>query len=219
MKIPTPKSEPPTPTHVSEQSMDFHDVSPQRHASPRVSPRKLTPYQLYMRENYVSLKKQCKDDKKAIFTKCHDMWENESEDVKALYERKADEDFAAKESETSLRLVNDMDASTPKRATHSGGFDSDDDEGDDEKERTNLYMTNRALNLESAVLFASLVALHHIDVSTRDLPHIDVIRLLERYVLSLLCIFWKRIRLSHSLFHCIVELRYFLTGWRKSSRD
>lgn len=182
MKIPTPKSEPPTPTHVSEQPMDFHEVSPQRHTAPRNSPKKLTPYQLYMRENYVSLKKQCKDDKKSIFTKCHEMWENESEDVKAMYERRTNEDFAAAENETSLRLVDDMDsldASTPKHAVRSEALDSDDDD-DDEMERTNMYMTNRALNLESAVLFASLVAVHHIDVSTRDLQHIDVIRLLER---------------------------------------
>jgi hypothetical protein len=38
----------------------------------------------------------------------------------------------------------------------------------------NLYMTNRSLNLESAVQSATLVAAYHIDVTTRDLPHIDV---------------------------------------------
>ena len=181
MKMPTPKSEPPTPTHASEQLMDFHDVASQK-PPPRASAKKLTPYQLYMRENYVSLKKQCKDDKKAIFTKCHDMWENESEEVKAMYERQASEDYAAAESEASLRLVDDvntLDALTPKHATHDESFGSDDDDDDDEIER-NLYMTNRALNLESAVLFATLVAANHIDVSTRDLKHIDVIRLLEQ---------------------------------------
>lgn len=180
MKMPTPQSEPPTPKHVTEHVMDFHEVTPQM-APPRTSPKKLTPYQLYMRENYVSLKKQCKDDKKAIFTKCHELWENESGEVKALYERQANEDFAVAESEMSLRLVDDMDtldASTPKSATHAESLGSDDDD-DDEVEK-NLYMTNRALNLESAVMFASLVAVHHIDVSTRDLQHLDVIRLLER---------------------------------------
>jgi len=186
MKMPTPKSEPPTPTHVTEHSMDFHEVaSPKRHAPPArnsPTPKKLTPYQLYMRENYVSLKKQCQDDKKAIFTKCHEMWENESEDVKALYERKAEEDYAVQESETSMRLVDDMDtldAASPNRA-EAYGSDDDDDDDDEEFERTNMYLTNRALNLESAVQFASLVAVHHIDVSTRDLQHLDIIRLLER---------------------------------------
>lgn len=179
MKIPTPKSEPTTPTVISEA---FSDVSrTRRGASPRTpSPatKKSTPYQLYMKENYVSLKKQCKDDKKAIFTKCHEMWENESEEVKQMYERRAEEE--AQESETSLKLVDDLDTldgSTPRRGAASQ--DSDDEDEEHHVER-NLYMTNRALNLESAVLFASLVAVHHIDVSTRDLPHIDVIRLLER---------------------------------------
>ena len=181
MKVPTPKSEPPTPTHHTEHAMDFSKVTtPKRNATPRNSPKKLTPYQLYMRENYVSLKKQCKDDKKAIFAKCHERWENENEDVKALYERKAEEDFAVQDHEMSMRLVDDldiMDSSSSIRGSQSNEFGSD---GDEEVERTNMYMTNRALNLESAVMFASLVALHHIDVSTRDLQHLDIIRLLDR---------------------------------------
>lgn len=175
MKMPTPKSEPPTPTHGTEHSMDFSEAStPKRNATP--SPKQLTPYQLYMRENYVSLKKQCKDDKKAIFAKCHERWENESEDVKALYERKAEEDYAAKEHETSMRLADDLDTSSSSiRGSRSNELGSD-----EEVERTNMYMTNRALNLESAVMFASLVALHHIDMNTRDLQHLDIVRLLDR---------------------------------------
>jgi hypothetical protein len=129
-----------------------------------------------MKENYVSLKKQLKDDKKAIFTKCHEMWENESEEVKAMYERRAEDDFAAQESEASFRLVNEMD-------TRGSLATKESSESDDDEEITNKYMTNKALNLESAVLFASLVAFHHIDISTRDLDHIDVIRLLDRSVI------------------------------------
>jgi hypothetical protein len=154
------------------------DFSPQgRSPSPqKQSPQKsLTPYQLYMRENYVSLKNQCNDDKKAIFTKCHEMWENESERVKALYEQKANED--EDENEFSIRLVDDGMSMLGAAPRTSQVETSDDD--DDEIEH-NLYMTNRALNLESAVLFATLVATHHIDVSTRDLSNIDVIRLLDR---------------------------------------
>ena len=41
-------------------------------------------------------------------------------------------------------------------------------------------MANRALNLESAAQFATLVAAYHIDVSTRDSDHLDVGSLLER---------------------------------------
>ena len=81
--------------------------------------------------------------------------------------------YAAQESEASFRLVNEMDT-LGSPATNKAS------ESDDDEEVTNKYMTNRALNLESAVLFASLVAVHHIDVSTRDLDHIDVIRLLDR---------------------------------------
>merc|ERR1711865_160223 len=49
--------------------------------------KKATAYTLYMKENYVTLKQQCKDDKKAIFTRCHEMWERESTEVKNMHER------------------------------------------------------------------------------------------------------------------------------------
>lgn len=111
----------------------------------------VTPYQLYMKENYVSLKNQCNDDKRAIFTKCHDMWEKEGESVKVLYDRKA-----SHENESLMqRTIQPQD---------------------DHQQ----YMANRALTLESAVQFASLVAAHHVDTSIRNLSHIDVTRLLER---------------------------------------
>lgn len=144
------------------------------HRSPSKSPVKsLTPYQLYMRENYVSLKKQCNDDKRAIFTKCHEMWENESDDVKLLYDRKAlEENEAAEENDLSMRLQNDMEAmdrSSPRSSPQADAIDDN-----------NRYMVNRALTLESAVQFASLVAAHHVDTSTRNLTHIDVTSLLER---------------------------------------
>jgi hypothetical protein len=136
----------------------------------------LTPYTLYMRENYMFLKKQCKDDKKAIFSKCHEMWENESEQVKAMYERKAQEENERDgENEMSVRVMDDIDTLDSKRQ-HATSMDRD----DATPSKANKYMTNRSLNLESAVQFASLVAAYHIDMSTRDLPHIDVSPLLER---------------------------------------
>lgn len=138
--------------------------------------KKVTPYSLYMRENYMSLKKRCNDDKKAIFSMCNELWEQESDDVKALYERKAAEENEDKPapSDTPLRVLGDIEAldATPKttRATS------------DESQllSRNQYMTNRSLNLESAVQLASLVAAYHIDMSTRDRPHLDVSQLLER---------------------------------------
>ena len=131
-----------------------------------------------MRENYVSLKAQLKDDKKAIFSRCHDMWEQESDDIKALYERRALEE---NEEETNSSL-HDMsiviDALDDTVNLSTSKLDSS--FVDAVASPRNLYMTNRSLNLESAVQFASLVAAYHIDVATRDRTHIDVSQLVER---------------------------------------
>jgi myo-inositol-1-phosphate synthase len=138
--------------------------------------KKLTPYALYMRENYMTLKKQCNDDKKAIFTMCHEMWEEETDEVKALYERRAlEEEDQDPTSDAHRRVLDDMEVldSTDKPSLHQERSDST-------FIPRNLYMTNRSLNLESAAQFASLVAAYHIDVSTRDRSHIDVSKLLER---------------------------------------
>ena len=133
-----------------------------------------------MRENYVMLKQQCKDDKKSIFTKCHEMWENESDEIKTMYERKVrDEiDVGTFQSEVSFQLMQEqstMDFTAPQKSPSSAVpgklFSS---------KETNRYMTNRSLNLESAVQFATLVAAHHVDVSKRDDLHLDASRLLER---------------------------------------
>ena len=62
-----------------------------------------------------------------------------------------------------------MDRSTPRSSPQADAVDDN-----------NRYMVNRALTLESAVQFASLVAAHHVDTSTRNLTHIDVTSLLER---------------------------------------
>jgi hypothetical protein len=144
---------------------------------PKKNPaKKLTPYTLYMRENYVTLKQQCRGDKKAIFTKCHDMWENESPEVKSMYERMAKEedvDGGTNESFVSLNSLESLET------TLSPGTSVD--YGDAAHQSKN--MTNRSLNLESAVQFAGLVAAHHVDVSTRDLEHLDVSHLLERAML------------------------------------
>jgi hypothetical protein len=137
--------------------------------------KRLTPYALYMREHYVSLKAQLHDDKKAIFSRCHEMWEMESDNVKALYERKAlegsDEEV---QHEMSIKVMDEMESldstlkvdTTPQHASLISP--------------RNMYMTNRSLSLESSVQFASLVAAYHVDASTRDRSHIDVSQLVER---------------------------------------
>jgi len=159
---------------AGNDEMPTKPQSPPHNLKSSATKKKLTPYTLYMRENYVSLKKQCNDDKKAIFTKCHEMWECESEEVKSMYERKAfEENEADAENELSLRVIDDMEALDSTQQLHSPSHNGD-------VNKRNLYMTNRSLNLESAVLFASLVAAYHIDMSTRDRKHIDMLQLLER---------------------------------------
>lgn len=149
--------------------------TPEKPKSPP-NKKKLTPYTLYMRENYVSLKQQCKDDKKAIFTRCNEMWEQETDEVKSMYERRADEENEADaEDGIAAKVIDDMEVLDSTQQLHSSP--SHDYE---ESNPRNLYMTNRSLNLESAVLFASLVAAYHVDMSTRDKKHIDMLQLLER---------------------------------------
>ena len=91
-----------------------------------------------------------------------------------MYERKALEENEADVSnnEMSMRVMDEMEAldSTQQLSSPSQEMENP----------RNMYMTNRSLNLESAVLFSSLVAAYHIDMSTRDRKHIDMLQLLER---------------------------------------
>ena len=140
--------------------------------------KKLTPYSLFMRENYMTLKKECNDDKKAIFSMCHEMWENLPDDEKILYERKSAEEND--DSATTMSRTNDVSLTV---LIDTDNLDStgvrDVPTPRDTDTPRNMYMTNRSLNLESAVTFSSLVAAYHIDLSTRERTHIDVSQLIE----------------------------------------
>ena len=142
-------------THENSPSIGAHSLE-----------KRVTPYSLYMRENYVSLKKQLCDNKKEIFTKCHEKWEQESDKVKTLYERRALE-----ENEKYSRFEISSDAHGKPLLL-----------GEDQSNPGGLppRTTTRSLTLESAVQFASLLAAYHIDVSTRDRKYIDVNTLLDR---------------------------------------
>ena len=169
--------------HSNDSHSSIHTPSKNTTASSNNNKKTLTPYNLYMRENYVSLKQQCKDDKKAIFTRCHEMWENESADVKTLYARKAaEENENGGRQNDDHRLISSRESedSEANRSVQSGGGSSA--YGSSPSKQRNLYMTNRSLNLESAVQFASLVAAQHIDMNTRELPHIDINQLLQRAI-------------------------------------
>jgi len=172
MTVTTPQASNPA---VSEAVEDSSPAKP-----PQQPAKRLTPYSLYMRENYMSLKQQLNDDKKAIFTKCHEKWELESDEVKALYERRAlEENEESNRAEMSQvtdameKLDSTLRVDTSHRGDSVGGVSSP----------RNVYMTNRSLNLESAVQFASLVVAYHIDVSTRDRQHIDVSKLVDRAIM------------------------------------
>jgi hypothetical protein len=112
-----------------------------------------------MQENYLTLKTQLHGDKKAIFSKCHELWENESPAVKAMYERRASE-----ESNTANQSE-EVNASL------------------DSNQMMTDSNTDRTLSLESAATLATLIAARHIDVSTRDDMHLDLSTLLEHCLL------------------------------------
>jgi len=166
-----------TPTPKASTMTDPPAVKTSTAKPPRLQKKRLTPYSLYMRENYVSLKTQLNDDKKAIFSKCHEKWEQESAEVKALFERRAleeNEECTGNEMSQVTDAMEKLDSTLRVDTSHAEGSLSG------VGSPRNMYMTNRSLNLESAVQFASLVAAYHIDVSTRDRQHIDVSQLVDR---------------------------------------
>jgi hypothetical protein len=138
--------------------------------------KKMTPYTLYMRENYVMLKQECKGDKKAIFTMCHEMWENESEDVKAMYARMVNEEYDDSATETTTTNLSDisMEAIQSKISRDYSGIQFQREQAAD-----------ASLKLESAVQLAGLIAARHVDMSTRDLDQLDLTDLLEKSIISL----------------------------------
>jgi myo-inositol-1-phosphate synthase len=137
---------------------------------PRDQKKRLTPYNLYMREHYVTLKTQLSDDKKAIFSKCHEMWENETDEVKAMFERKAiEESEHTIHDEQSVKVNSSViEAKNVEISRLPESFPHD------------VYATNHSFSFESAVKFANLVAAHHVNSKTRDQLHVDISCLIER---------------------------------------
>ena len=148
----------------AEARSEALDAIPPASSTARREKKKLTPYTLYMKENYISLKKQLNDDKKAIFTKCHEMWENETEEVKKIYERRAKE-----ENEWGMERP-DFSAGSPSSKICPYGT----------LEQDHMSTGNQSLDLQTAVKFASLVAAYHIDMSTRDRDSINIDELLRQ---------------------------------------
>lgn len=165
------------PSVADESSLKKDDVSPSKARGS--GGKKMTPYTLYMRENYVTLKQQCMDDKKAMFARCHEMWENESDEVKGMYERMVKEEYGDL-NETGSEALSDtsLEGLDVSALTSSTGGSGDVQFNIDHSE-------NASLNLESAIQFAGLVAAFHVDTTTRDLNSLDLGSLLEAAIVSL----------------------------------
>lgn len=142
------------------------------------SQKKKTAYTLYIRDHFITLKEaQSNLDKKAIFLKCHELWESESTEIKAMYERKCKEELeeAGTPSETNttdslLELVDIPYQHHPEDEDNSRLIIHD--------EFGSSHPVS--LNLDTAGQLASLVASYHVDVSTRDLDNLDLSMLLDR---------------------------------------
>jgi sugar/nucleoside kinase (ribokinase family) len=115
-------------------------------------PQKMTAYTLYMSERYVSLKTQCDEDKKEIFRRCHEQWQNETDEVRRNYE-----DKIAKLTSENADFIT---------------YSTDDN--------NNSFHQQQTLTLQQAADFASLVAAHHVNVATRNVKYLDVQLLLEK---------------------------------------
>eukprot|EP00557_Chaetoceros_sp_GSL56_P010818 CAMPEP_0176481640 /NCGR_PEP_ID=MMETSP0200_2-20121128/2934_1 /TAXON_ID=947934 /ORGANISM="Chaetoceros sp., Strain GSL56" /LENGTH=989 /DNA_ID=CAMNT_0017877871 /DNA_START=179 /DNA_END=3145 /DNA_ORIENTATION=- len=159
----------PVELDLSMESLDSLSVG----SGPSTSNKKVTPYSLYMREKYTALKSQSSDDKKTIFLKCHEMWENETEEIKLMYGRKCKE-------EAEIRKPT---PDTPTAKNVSLSFFSDDATKSLPPSR-NLHLANQPMNLETAAQFASLVAARHIDMSTREMSYLNINRIREQSTAS-----------------------------------
>lgn len=168
---PLGKEQPSREVDVSMESLDALSIGSNSSVT-----KKLTPYSLYMREKYVALKSQSSDDKKKIFLKCHDMWEKESDEIKEMYARKCNEEL-----EVQKPLA---DTSTAKDIAHFLSSSSDDTATMRVSPTRNLHLANQPMNLQTAAQFASLVAARHVDMSTRDMTHLNINRIREQSTAS-----------------------------------
>ncbi|KAL3925003.1 MAG: hypothetical protein SGILL_000697 [Bacillariaceae sp.] len=163
---------------MSKTSDAPRQESPEKRDNPKgntSSPtKKMTPYTLYMKENYVMLKRECGGDKKAIFTMCHEMWENESEDVKAMYARMVKEEYDEIETGTAIMSDTSLDALDTNLPRDYSGV-----------QFSTEQTANDSLTLESAVQLAGFIAARHVDMNTRDLDHLNLSELIGKSIVNL----------------------------------
>jgi len=153
--------------------------------------KQMTPYSLYMKEKYVALKADAAgggggggDGKKDIFLKCHDMWENETVEIKQMYERKCKEELETTTTTTDATKQGDTDTLLQTTNSTTTASNLEGTKSEEDMLSRNPSMVNRSMALETAAQFASLVAARHIDMSTRDFLHLDIDKLLEQSIVS-----------------------------------
>jgi hypothetical protein len=106
---------------------------------------------------------------------CHELWENESDDVKTLYERKAHEENGKVD-----RMKLPWQYSTTWSWDSTSKVDTSVDSMDDPGPRNCTDQPFIEPGVRRSI--ASLVAAYHIDVSTRDRSHVDLSRLLDKAI-------------------------------------
>ncbi len=175
------------PMHDLDISIDSLDgLTIESPASSFSSTKKLTAYSLYMRENYLALKSQnATDDKKTIFSKCHELWEGESEEIKQMYERRCKEELESKKDAPKLNTPTAKDVGGGSAFSMEGHGEDEEDDGEEEKYSRDLKLANQPMNLETAAQFAGLVAAKHIDMSTRGFTYLNINRIREQSTISL----------------------------------
>lgn len=132
-----------------------------------------TPYSLYMREKYVALKNESTSgDKKSLFSKCHQMWEAESDEIKKMYERRCKEEIETAKTTPNTPTAKDIDPSPIVN------------EEKKKLPKRDLELANQPMNLETAAQFASLIAAKHIDMSTRDNKHLNINKIRDQSTAS-----------------------------------
>lgn len=148
----------------------------------------ITPYILYVQEKCLMLKDTF-ENKKDFFAKCHDMWENESKEVKEVFKRRCNDEIGGTSAGVDCSNNNSI-SSTSVGILPQSFNDNYEGKGEHyERERENnseamisknMLLANSSLNLETAAQFASLVAANHVSIKTRDLLYLDITSLLER---------------------------------------
>ena len=107
------------------------------------------------------------------------MWENETAEVKQMYDRKCKEEVENSDGEkpASLKIEKTLTEDKSNAVVKE-------EEVDEDMLSMNPSLTNRSMTLETAAQFASLVAARHVDMSTRDFLHLDINTLLEQSIVS-----------------------------------